>query len=96
MRAPIRERERVVGEFNQIRTAAHGIQLAAGVERICDRDLVDGDVAHVQIEHGGEDDAMRRAEEIVGAELGGDLLDRLLIQHARCENGFLRFDVLGE
>ena len=48
---PVREGERVVGEFHEIGFAAHRLQLAHRFEVVGERDVVNGNVAHVQVDH---------------------------------------------
>ena len=91
---PVRERERVVGQIDQVRLAAHGLQLAHCVQVVGERYLVDGNAARVQLADGLEDNAVRRAVERLGLELQDELLHRLGVQHAGRQDGLLGLDVL--
>ena len=79
---PVRERKRVVGQIDQVRLAAHGLQLARG------------NAARIQLADGLEDDAARRAVERLRLELQDKLLHRLGVQHAGRQNRLLGLDVL--
>ena len=93
---PVGERERVVRKVDEVRLAADRLELPRRVERIGKRNLVDGDAADVQVAYRLEDDAMGRTEEVLGLQLQHQLLDSLGVEHACCQNGLLRFDVLGQ
>ena len=93
---PVGERERVVRKVDEVRLAADRLELPRRIERVGKRDLVDGDAADVQVTYRLEDDAMGRTEEVLGLQLQHQLLDSLGVEHACCQNGLLRFDVLGQ
>ena len=92
---PVGEREGVVRKLDEVRFAAHGLQLAHGFQVVGERDVVDGDMAHVQVHHGLVDMLMREAVEVLLHQLWRHLFDGLLVQHASGEDGPFRFDVLG-
>ena len=83
---PVGERERVVGQLDEVRLAAHGFQLAHGLQVVGQGDVVDGYMAHVQIHHGLVDVLMRDAVEVLLDELRSHLLDGLLVEHAGGED----------
>ena len=95
MGEPVRQREGVVGELDQVRLAAHCLELARRLQVLGEGDMVDGHIPGMQIHHAGEDQLMGTAEEALGAQLDRHLVDGVPIQHACCTHRFLGLDILG-
>ena len=91
---PVGEGERVVCQLDEVRFAAHGLQLTHGLQVVGQRDVVDGDVAHVQVHHGLVDALVGDAVEVLLDQLRSHFLDSFLVEHAGGQDGFLRLDVL--
>ena len=82
-------------ELGHPRRAADGLELAAGVELVRERDRVDGLALRPQRERGPVDRRVALAVEIGRVEDLGDIADRGRRQQHRAENGLLRLEVLG-
>jgi len=92
---PVGQREGVVGELDDVRAPAYGIELPGSVQIVRQRDLVYGYASRMQVHDRLEYDAMRRAEEVLGHELHHHLLEDLGVEHAGGEDRLLGFYVAG-
>ena len=81
MMLPVRKRERVAHEFEDIGLAAHRFKLVDGAQIVDERDGVDGHAALVHAGHRREDRLVRGTVEVIGEQLDEGLLDNLAREH---------------
>lgn len=91
---PARERERVVGQLQEVGLSTDGLKLPIRLEVVGHRNDVNGNGSRVHFTHRFEDDAMSGTEEAFRAKLQGDFLEHARRKKACCKNGLLRFDIL--
>ena len=93
---PVRQREGVVRQIDDVRTPAHYVKLTGCVEVVCKRNLVNGNTTSIQVDDRFEDDLERRPEKIFGLELEQNLLEDIAVEDTCRKNRFLGFDVRGD
>ncbi len=91
---PIGKSKRVVGKFDQVRAPAHSLELSFGSQAIGERNLVDRNMARVELKDARIDKLMSRAEEILGHELGRNLVNSIGVEHTCSKNRFLGFNIV--
>ena len=91
---PVGKSERIVSQFDQIRPAAHRFKLTFGSQAVGKRNLVDGNMARVELEDARINELMSGAEEILGHEFGRNFVNRIGVEHACSKNRFLGFDIV--
>ena len=91
---PVDQGKGVAGKLQDVRLAANGLKLTRCLQVIGNRDLVKRDVTRIEVEHGLEYALVSSSIEVVRDELGGNILDGLLIEQARRQHRLLSFDVL--
>ena len=74
---PVDERQGLTHQLQNIRLAAHGIELVDAAQVIDQRDGVDGNAAVVHIDHRGVDGLMNGPVEVIGLQLDLGLFDHL-------------------
>ena len=74
---PVDERQSLAHQLQNVRLAAHGIELVDAAQVIDQRDGVDGDSAIVHIDHRGIDGLMNGPVEVIGLQLDLGLFDHL-------------------
>ena len=92
---PVGHRKAVVAEFDDVCPPAHGVELSARLEPVCEGELVDGAGAVVEIFHSLEDLLVGRAVELLCGELHHRLFGDFWRKHHRSEDRLLGVDVLG-
>ena len=93
---PVDERERVAHELEDVRLAAHGVELVDAAQVVDERDGVDGDALLVHLDHRGIDGLVDGAVEVVGLELDLGFLDHIGREQHGGENVGLGILVLRE
>ena len=74
---PVDERQGLTHQLQNVRLAAHGIELVDTSQVIDQRDGVDGNAAVVHIDHRGIDGLMNGPVEVIGLQLDLGLFDYL-------------------
>ena len=74
---PVHERQGLAHQLQNVRLAAHGIELVDAAQVIDQRDRVDGNAAVVHIDHRGIDGLMNGPVEVIGLQLDLGLFDHL-------------------
>ena len=91
---PIDQGERIAGELQDIRLTANGLKLTRCLQVIGNRNLVEGNMTRIKVEHGLENALMGSSIEVVRDKFGSNVLDGLLVEQARRQHRFLGFYVL--
>ena len=74
---PVDERQSLSHQLQNVRLAAHGIELVDASQVIDQRDRVNGDATVIHIDHRGIDGLMNGPVEVIGLQLDLGLFDHL-------------------
>ena len=91
---PVGKSESIVSQFDQIWPAAHRFKLAFGSQAVGKRNLVDGNMARVELKDARINKLMGGAEEILGHKFGRNLVNSIGVEHACSKNRFLGFNIV--
>ena len=83
-----------VGERRDVGGTADLLELARSRQLVLQRDEIDGVVALAERDHLVEDAAMRVAEEVARVDQLGGVVERLVVDQDRAENGLLGFEIV--
>ena len=83
-----------VGERRDVGRPADLLQLPCARQLLLERDQIDRVAALAQVHHLVEDAAVRVAEEVARVDQLGGVVERVVVDEDRAENGFLGFEIV--